>query len=93
MKFNIKVDQNRNKFYALIEGKECVINFRTVKDHILEYYSTFVPKDLRRRGIAGELVEYALKYAQEHNKKVVPSCSYVRSYIEKNPQWSVIVER
>lgn len=93
MKVDVKVDELENKFYAVVEGKECVVNFRPVDANALELYRTFVPQELRDRGIAAELVEYALKYAQSQNKKVIPTCSYIQWYIDNHPEWSIIVER
>ena len=33
------------------------------------------------------MVKHALDYANEHNKKVVPSCSFVASYINRRPEY------
>lgn len=93
MALTVKIDELENKFYAQVEGRECVLNFRHKDMNTLEYYHTFVPQALRGRGIAAELVEYALSYAQKHNQKVIPTCSYVRSFIDNHPQWSTIVAR
>lgn len=93
MNLVIKIDEQENKFYAIVDGKECVINFRPITESSVEYYRTFVPKELRNRGIAGALVEYALNHARENHQKVIPSCSFVRSYIGEHPDWSTIVAR
>ena len=34
-----------------------------------------------------QLVKHALNYAQDNNKKVVPQCSFVASYIDKHPEY------
>lgn len=93
MKLDVKFDEQENKFHALVEGRSCVVNFRIIDAHTWEYFRTFVPEELRNRGIAGELVNYALHYAHSHNKKVMPSCSYIRSYIDEHPEWAIIVAR
>lgn len=93
MMLNIKIDDQENRFVTLVEGKPCYVSFRAINDNVLEYYRTFVPEELRGQGIAAQIVEYALSYAQTHNKHVVPSCSYISSYIEAHPHWAFIVER
>lgn len=92
MKRDIKIDQQENKFFTIVDGKESVLNFRPQDEGTWEYYRTFVPTELRGQGIAAELVEFALNYARDHNKRIVPSCSYVRSYIDEHPKWSTIVQ-
>lgn len=73
-----------------------------VKDHIafLEYFiegekifltHTEAPKELRDTGAAAELVKRTLEYCKTNNFIVVPSCSYVAKYIDKNPQWRSIL--
>ncbi len=85
----IKVDEHEGKIFALVEGLECVLNFRATGD-ALDYYRTFVPDNLRGRGIAGQIVLFGLNYAKEKNKKVIPTCGFVRSYIDEHPEWSSI---
>ncbi len=48
---------------------------------------TGVPSAYRGQGLAAQLVEAGLSWAQEQGLKVVPACSYVAVYIERHPQW------
>ncbi len=91
MDLDIKIDTQDSKIFVLIQKQECVLNFRIKNHDILEFYRTFVPENLSGKGIAARLVEYGLNYAREHNKKVIPSCSYVSSYINKHPEWASII--
>ena len=93
MKLKLKNDDNENKIYTLVDGQECVLNFRMKDANVIEFYRTFVPMKLRNKGIAAKLVEFGLNYAHEQNKKVLPTCSYVRAYIDKHPKWSAVVEQ
>ncbi|HET8797191.1 MAG TPA: GNAT family N-acetyltransferase [Thermoanaerobaculia bacterium] len=43
------------------------------------------------RGIAGALVKHALDDARARGLKVIPRCSYVRAYIEKNAEYRDLV--
>lgn len=82
----------RDKFYLMMEGKECFLSFRSIGEGVLEFYKTFVPKELRGRGIAARLVEFGLSYASERNLSVKPTCSYVKSYIDRHEKWHWIVK-
>ena len=92
MELEVKFDSVHRKIYALVEGHECVINYhRTKNDSILDFYRTYVPEALRGQKIASLLVERALIFVQEKGYKIIPSCSFVRSYIDQHPEWKKIV--
>jgi predicted GNAT family acetyltransferase len=52
---------------------------------------TFVPPELRGRGIAEKLVRAALMDAQAAGRKVVPACSFVAKFIERNREFQGLV--
>lgn len=84
MAITIELDETNNQFFTMIEGDKALLSFRIVKNGVYDFYHTFVPPRLRNRGIAGELVAYALAYARTHGHKVVPSCPFVRNYVDEH---------
>jgi predicted GNAT family acetyltransferase len=52
---------------------------------------TFVPPELRGRGIAEKLVRAALEHARDEKVRVVPACSYVGTYIQRHPEFQALV--
>jgi len=81
-----KVFHNKleNKFYTIIGGKECKVEYDMVKDErgnpVLEIYNTFVPEMLRGQGIAKEIYLEIIKYLDENKLKVRPTCSYALKF-------------
>lgn len=53
----------------------------------IAYLHTEVPKELGGRGIAGYLAKYLLDYAAENNLRVKPICPFIKSYIDKHPEY------
>ena len=49
---------------------------------------TFVPPEMRGRGIAQALVEALVADAREQGFKIVPQCSYVEVLFRRHPEWS-----
>lgn len=84
---DIQEDSEQKKFFALAGEEECFLKYRYVEPSIIDYYSTYVPKELGGRGFAAQLAEYALKFAKSEALKVIPSCSYVRAYIAKHREY------
>lgn len=56
----------------------------TLQDSIMTITHTIVPPQVGGRGIAGDLVEAALRTARENQWKVVPSCSYAAAYMRRH---------
>lgn len=54
---------------------------------------TFVPDELRGRGIAAKLARAALEEARQRRWKVVPRCSYVAAFIKRHPEFAHLVDR
>ena len=46
-----------------------------------------MPAELGGQGIASYLVKYILDDAAAKNLRVKPTCSYVKSYIDKHPEY------
>ncbi len=84
--YQIKV-RHAGKFYIEMEGKEAVCEYFFKDDNTIVFPHTFVPEELRGRGLAGKLVKKALEFARTHNLKVIPVCSYVKRYLEKHPEY------
>lgn len=73
------------RFETVIDGHTAFLSYEIVNDNTLNYNHTIVPPELGGRGIGTALVKFALDYARENGKSVVPSCSFVARYLAKNP--------
>lgn len=76
------LDQQR--FETTLDRHTAYLSYDIINDDTLDYKHTIVPSELGGRGIGTALVEFALKYANDNNKSVVPSCSFVAHYLTKN---------
>ncbi|TXD96900.1 N-acetyltransferase [Psychrobacter frigidicola] len=83
---NITHNEAAHRFETTIDGQTGYISYQE-QDGALVYDHTIVPQALGGRGVGSDLVKHALDYAREHNKKVVPQCSFVSSYINKHPDY------
>ncbi|MEN9677800.1 MAG: hypothetical protein RIS76_3696 [Verrucomicrobiota bacterium] len=53
---------------------------------------TFVPPELRGRGLAERVVRAALEHARTLGLRVVPQCSYVDSFLRRHPELADLAE-
>ena len=80
----IHVDQD---FIDLtIDGYTAYLNFETYGG-VLDVRKTFVPNELRGKGVAGKLVKAAYDYAREHHYGCVGTCSYAVKWLERHPEY------
>ncbi len=79
-------DTDSQKFCVRIDGKEAYLYYR-LRENTMDFASTYVPNELRNKGLAAKIVEAGLEYARQHNYQVIPSCSYVDVYIRRHKKY------
>jgi predicted GNAT family acetyltransferase len=89
---DIAVSHNEahQRFETLVDGQLAVCDYQLHGDQMI-FTHTFVPSQLRGKGIAQKLVEVALQHAQTTKRRVVPQCSYVEAFISRRPEFKVLV--
>lgn len=85
-------DLQGSRFVLDVDGQEVYVLYAEDKQ-TLDLYSTYTPPKLRGQGLAEKVVLAAFEYAQEKNLKVIPSCWYVRVFIDKHPEFQNIVSK
>lgn len=87
---NIVHEPNLSQFSLKIDDVEEVafLKYRVIdKDGntVYDLFHTYVPQQMRGRGIAAKMVNHACSFARENNYKIIPSCSYIPVYMKRNP--------
>ncbi|SFB45127.1 GNAT family N-acetyltransferase [Azotobacter beijerinckii] len=80
---SIHHDQAGHQFEAIVDGHRAYLAYMDLGKNTLDIYRTYVPTSLRGRGIAAALAAEALDYARRMGYTVIPSCSYVERYMER----------
>lgn len=86
---DINHNEQAQRFETTVDGTTAYLSYQEMGDKLV-YDHTIVPSEIGGRGIAGALTKYALDYAREQGKKVVPACSYVAAYMQKHPEYQDI---
>lgn len=58
---------------------------------VLDLVHTEVPQEAEGQGIGAALARAALDHARSAGKKVIPSCPFVRAYIERHGEYADLV--
>lgn len=80
-------NKEKQKFTITLQNKEAYLSYQKPQENIMDFQHTVVPKEFSGQGIAGKLVKAGLEEAQKTNSKVIPTCSYVKGFFDKNPQY------
>ena len=86
----VRHNADANRFEAEVEGHLSVVDYQIRGTEMLMTH-TFVPPELRGRGIAEKLVRVALEHARSERLRVVPACSYVEAFIKRHPEFLPLV--
>lgn len=62
------------------------IDFPADGDNTVDINHTYVSSTLRGKGVAGKLMENAVKVIEENNWKAKTSCTYAQAWKEKHPE-------
>ncbi len=85
MTLKIQHDQLYKKFFINLAGRECILRYERFEG-VLDLKTIFVPQNLRGKGIAKKVIEYAAKYAKKNNLRVKTSCEFVKEYLNAHPE-------
>jgi predicted GNAT family acetyltransferase len=87
------LNTERNRFELEIENQIAFIEFDKIEPNILDFVHTEVPEELSGKGIGSKLAKGALKYSKDNNLKVIPSCPFIKNYIEKHSEWQPLLAK
>ena len=85
--FTVRRNPAASRYEAEIDGYLAVAEYLLEGDDRVVFTHTFVPPELRGRGVAKKLVRTALEEARQEGHRVVPQCSYVALFIRRNPEF------
>jgi len=84
-------NEEKKRFEIEIDNTIAFVTYKETGNQIALLHTEVAPA-LSGRGIAGALVEKTLQYIENHNKTVLPYCSYVLRYIQKHPEKQQLVD-
>jgi len=89
---DVKHEETNHEFYIETPEGKALLHYEREGD-TLNFHHTFVPPELRGKGMAEKIVAQGFEYAQANHLKVIPSCPYVARLVMKNPDWKKLTVR
>jgi len=88
---SVRHNSAQSRYETEVDGHLSYVEY-TQDGNCLTLTHTFVPPELRGRGIAEVLVRTALDAARAAGRRVVPQCSYVARFIVKHQEYQPLVD-
>jgi uncharacterized protein len=83
----------KSRFEIVQDGQTGYLEFETDDHGWMTIWHTEVPIGLRGKGIGLELVTNAFQYAKENSLRVDVICPVATNFVEKHPEFEVLVGR
>lgn len=87
-----KVDHNaaRRRFELSEDPESAFLQYRR-SGEAFDLLHTEVSPDLEGQGVGSTLVKAAFEEAERAGVKVIPSCSFVRGYVDRHPEYRRLI--
>jgi uncharacterized protein len=78
--------ESGKRFTARTGSGIAYISYERPDEQTIDLQHTVVPEADRGRGVGHALVEAAMNHARENGLRVVPTCPFVKGWLEKHPE-------
>ena len=79
-------ESGQGEYQLDVDGQIATLRFHQKPGAAVDLFSTFVPPAGRGRGVAARLVGVALDDLRAKGEKIIPTCSYLGTYLERHPE-------
>jgi uncharacterized protein len=83
---DVQHDPDRHRFFVEVTGGPAELTYRGPDEKTVEFVHTGVPEAAAGQGVAGKLAQAAFAWARKEGLRVVPTCPYVRKWLERHPE-------
>ncbi len=80
----------KQQFEISSEGQLAFLQYQLLDSQLILIH-TEVPPELEGKGFGSALAKAGLEYARQNQLKVVPLCPFVRSYLQRHPEYQDLI--
>ena len=87
-------EADANRYTLVIDGQLAAVADYRINGDAISFHHTFTQPNLRGRGLAGEVVEFAVDDVEKTStRRVVPMCWYVAQWFDEHPERASLLTR
>jgi uncharacterized protein len=80
-------DSAAHRFRVPLDEGEAYLEYAERGPGTLDLLHTIVPPAAQGGGVGSTLVEHVMRHAREYGLRVIPSCPFVRSWLEEHSEY------
>jgi uncharacterized protein len=84
--------ESAKRFTAPTPSGLAYMSYAEPDERTIDLQHTVVPEADRGRGVGGALVRTAFGHAREVGKRVIPTCPFVKAWLERHPDQADVVK-
>jgi uncharacterized protein len=88
----IQHQENGKRFTLRTPSGLAYISYAEPDERTIDLQHTVVPEADRGQGVGGTLVRTAVRHAREEGKRVIPTCPFVKAWLDRNPDAKDVVK-
>lgn len=90
----IRHDEEGQRYVIEVEGKEAgFASYEPKGDDVRDFNHTVVSPDYRGQGLSTPLIKEALDDTRQAGKKIMPTCTAVQHFLNKNEDYQDLVAK
>jgi predicted GNAT family acetyltransferase len=89
--FDIIQNEEASQFELTLDKRTAKVTYVMLGPTTIIFTHTMVPFSLKGQGVASAMARHVLDFARENNLNVIPQCPFIRSYIERHPEYDGLV--
>jgi predicted GNAT family acetyltransferase len=91
MAMEIHDDEKAHRFVTTVDGHLAHLDYLKRPDGTLDLVHTEVDPALRGQGVGEAVVRYALDQARSRGGKIIPTCPFVKKFVERHADFQDLV--
>lgn len=91
MAHTIDHDEARHRYVIIVDGEEAGFAAYEPTEDALDFNHTVVHEQFQGKGLSKPLIQAALDDVRANRGTIIPTCSAVARFIEKNPEYADLV--
>ncbi|MGM9510074.1 GNAT family N-acetyltransferase [Larkinella sp. GY13] len=89
----VSINRAENRFELENYGQLSFIAYTPKDEKTLVLTHTEVPSKQEGAGLGSQLVQGTLEYIEKYNLEIIPSCSFVATYIKNHPEYNRLISQ
>lgn len=87
----VQHDSEAQEFSIPLESGKAYLRYDQPDERTFDLLHTIVPPEEQSRGVGSDLIEHVFRHVRDEDKRIVPSCPFVRAWLEDHPEYQDVV--